>query len=78
MRFDPDSVNMAESGRVIFHRRKGANPSFEIADQEYSFQMQHLASSVNSGNSFPSADFLSGWIVDSIISEISEGSNVNS
>ena len=76
--FDPDSVTMAESGRVVFHRRKGANPSFEIADQEYSFQMQHLASSLNSGNSFPSADFLTGWIVDSIISEISEVGNVDS
>ncbi len=68
--FDSDKVWMNGLESYVFHRRMGENPYFEIADHEYSFQMQHISESFVSGESRPAADFQSGLLVDSTIENI--------
>jgi len=76
--FDSDKIWKGGSKKTIFHRRSGENPYFEIADHEYSYQMSQLIQGFSSGENGPSADFLSGSIVDRIIEKIMEAENGHS
>ena len=67
--FDMDKVWL-NGGEVLFHRRVQENPFFEIADQEYSFQIKHLSDSVNGSVQGPAAGFESGLLVDWAIGEM--------
>ena len=65
--FDSDRIWMETNGLQLFHSRIGQNPYFEIADQEYSKQMDHLAKNIQNSTNCPAADFESGLLVDQII-----------
>ena len=65
--FDSDRIWMETNGLQLFHSRIGQNPYFEIADQEYSKQMDHLAKNIQNSTNYPAADFESGLLVDQII-----------
>ncbi len=66
--FDMDKVCLNEE--VLFHRRAQENPFFEIADQEYSFQIGHLSDNVSDSPRGPAAGFESGLLVDWAIGEM--------
>ena len=67
IKFDSDRVWKDGSNEQLFHRRFGENPYFEVADQEYSTQMEHLARSVLGSTRAPAADFEAGLLVDEMI-----------
>ena len=70
--FDLDKIWTESENRILYHRRTGENPFFEIADQEYSFQMQHLADNCVDLPSHPASDFNSSWLVDHTVQKIKE------